>query len=314
MTQVLPDFRLSQPATIAEALTELAWPGAQIIAGGTDKVVQLRRGLAAPAVLVDITGIADLTAIEATSAGLTIGAGVTLARLGSDPALSAHDAITQAAASVAAPAHRSVATLGGNLCLDTRCLYYNQSHWWRQANDFCLKYQGDTCHVAPKGNRCRAVFAGDLAPALMVSGAQVEIAGPEGRRRIPLREFYVEDGAAPLRLAPRELLVAVHLPSAPRASAYGKIRQRGAIDFPLAGVAVAFDGAQVTVAVTGTNSCPVTIAPPAPFTGDDDWFDALEKTVQKAVSPQRTSTTQPHYRRLSVAALAARLARQVACP
>ena len=123
---------------------------------------------------------------------------------------------------VAGPSHRQVATLGGNICLDTRCVYYNQSHWWRKANGFCLKYQGEVCHVAPSGNRCRAAFSGDLAPALMVHDAEVEIAGPTGRRRQALAEFYQEDGAAHLLLEPGEIVVAVHLPASGRVSDYEK--------------------------------------------------------------------------------------------
>lgn len=310
MTEILPDFRLSRPATVKEALGELTWPGAQIIAGGTDKVVQLRRGLAAPKVLVDITGIDALARIETTADGLTIGAGVTLERLASDPALAPYPAVTEAARAVAGPSHRAVATLGGNLCLDTRCHYYNQSEWWRRSNDFCLKYQGDTCHVAPKGNRCRAAFSGDMAPALMVHGARIALAGPDGERRLDLADFYAEDGAAHLALAPGEIVTAIDLP-APLPSAYAKLRQRGAVDFPLAGVAVALAGEEMRVAVTGTNSRPLLVAPPGPLTGDDAWFAGLGKAVQKAVTPQRTSTFRPHARRLAVAALAVRLARDL---
>ena len=310
MTEVLPDFRLARPATIKEALGELAWPGAQIVAGGTDKVVQMRRGLAAPSVLVDITGIDALARIEATGAGLAIGAGVTLERLASDPALVPYPAVVEAARAVAGPSHRVVATLGGNLCLDTRCHYYNQSEWWRKSNDFCLKYQGDICHVAPKGKRCRAAFSGDMAPALMVHDAEIVLAGPGGERRLPLADFYVEDGAAHLTLAPGEIVTAVRLP-APAPSAYAKLRLRGAIDFPLAGVAVALVGDAMRIAVTGTNSRPLMVAPPGPAARDDAWFAGLGKAVQKAVTPQRTSTCQPHARRLAVAALAVRLARNL---
>ena len=205
-----------------------------------------------------------------------------------------------------------MATIGGNLCLDTRCLYYNQSHWWRQSNDFCLKYQGDICHVAPKGNRCRAAFSGDLAPALMVHGATLEIAGPEGIRHLTLPDFYVEDGAAFLTLAPGELLVAIHLPAPIGPSAYAKVRLRKSIDFPLAGVALARSETGFNIALTGTNSCPKMVDFSVLFSEDDAYFIALEKAVQKAASPQRTSTTQPHYRRLAIAALAARTARALA--
>ena len=137
------------------------------------------------------------------------------------------------------PRPSQLGTVGGNLCLDTRCIYYNQSEWWRRANGYCLKKRGDTCHVAPQGKRCHAAFSGDLAPALLVLGAEIDIAGPDGVRRIPLAELYVEDGRAHLALQPDEIVVAVRLPANPLASTYQKVRVRGAIDYPLAGVAVA---------------------------------------------------------------------------
>ncbi len=171
----------------------------------------------------------------------------------------------QAAEAVGAPGHRVLGTLGGNLCLDTRCIYYNQSEWWRSANGFCLKRHGDTCHVAPQGKRCHAAFTGDLAPALLALGATVEIAGTSGRRRMPLGDLYVEDGLAHLTLGTDELIVAVELPPDPPPSAYEKVRVRGAIDYPLAGVAVALgmaDGvvASLRLALTGTNSRPFVLA------------------------------------------------------
>ena len=312
MSELLPDFTLVRPATVAEAVAALGREGAQVLAGGTDKLVQLRRGLAVPDVLVDIGAIDEMQGIAAEGAGLRIGAAVTLSDLARDPLARAYASVTEAAASVAGPGHRAVATIGGNLCLDTRCLYYNQSHWWRQSNDFCLKYQGTVCHVAPRGNRCRAAFSGDLAPALMVHGATLEIAGPEGRRRVALAEFYVEDGAAFLTLAPGELVVSIHLPAPAGPSAYAKLRLRKSIDFPLAGVALARTERGYDIALTGTNSCPKMVPFDTPFSPDEAYFTALEKAVQKAASPQRTTTVQPHYRRLAIAALAARRARALA--
>ncbi len=312
MTEVLPNFELIHPETLADAVSALAHEGAQIIAGGTDKVVQLRRGLATPNVLIDPTRLSELSGIRRTDNGLRIGAAVTIANLADSPALRAYTSVCEAAASIAAPGHRAVATIGGNLCLDTRCLYYNQSHWWRKSNDFCLKYQGDICHVAPKGNRCRAAFSGDLAPALMVHGATLEIVGSNGTRRAPLNEFYVEDGAEFLTLAQDEILVAIHLPPPVGPSAYAKVRLRKSIDFPLAGVALARTSTGYNIALTGTNSCPKTVDFDADFSKDDAYFSALGKAVQKVASPQRTSTTQPHYRRLSIATLAVRKARDLA--
>ena len=321
MTEVLPNFKLLRPATVAEAISALGIaPDTRLCAGGTDLIVNMRHGLEAPAVLVDLSAITDLKTITLDETGLRIGAGVSLAELAGHTGIArAYHAITQAATAIAGPGHREVATVGGNLCLDTRCQYYNQSHWWRKSNDYCLKYRGDICHVAPKGNRCRAAFSGDLAPALMVCGAKVEIAGPDGFRYCELNAFYQEDGADHLTLKKDEILTSVHVPPIHGPSAYDKIRVRGSVDFPLAGVAVAChtdpNGTHhFKLAFTGTNSMPVTVELPDPLGPDDDqdaYFANLGKQVQKTVSPQRTGTMAPHYRRLSIAALSARLARRM---
>lgn len=321
MNESLPGFRLVRPQSVDQAVAALqSAPDARICAGGTDLIVNMRRGLVAAETLVDLTGIADLKALDINEIGLRIGAGVTLSELAGNPSITGpYQAIAQAARAVAGPSHREVATLGGNLCLDTRCLYYNQSDWWRKSNGYCLKYRGDICHVAPRGNHCRAAFSGDMAPALMVLGAEIEIAGPNGVRSLNLTDLYRDDGANYLTLNPGEILIAVRIPAQKVVSVYGKIRVRGAVDFPLAGVAVASRGAPggariFDMAITGTNPMPVRVNIPAPLRKDDEpdtYFATLEKLVQKAVSPQRTSTTAPHYRRLSVAALATRLAREL---
>jgi 4-hydroxybenzoyl-CoA reductase subunit beta len=247
---------------------------------------------------------------------LRIGAGVTIAALARTPIIAArYGAVAQAAIAIAGPGHRTLGTVGGNLCLDTRCIYYNQSEWWRKANGFCLKRGGDICHVAPQGQRCHAAFTGDLAPALLALGAEAEIMGASGVRRIPLGELYVEDGCAHLALAEDELLVAVHLPPYPPKSAYRKVRVRGAIDYPLAGVAVALLATAGTVtslkiALTGTNSRPFTLTGTDTFLGckiDEAALRDIDRMVQKQVRPMRTTMASAQYRRLAAAALAARL-------
>ena len=274
--------------------------------------------------LVDLSAIAGFDTIDAADDGATsIGAGVTLARLVRDDALARRlPVLREAAASVAGPAHRSVATVGGNLCLDTRCVFYNQSAWWRRANAWCLKHGGDTCHVAPQGNHCHAAFAGDLAPALIALGAAVEVAGPAGTRRLPLEALYVDDGAAHLALARGELVARVHIPAQPAGarSAYRKVRVRGAIDFPLAGIAARLVRdrgrvADLRVAITGTNSRPLLLAGTATFAGasvDEALLAALAKLVQKQVSPMRTTLTASNWRRTVAAVTARRLVADLA--
>ncbi len=321
MSEVLPDFKLLRPTSIKEALNAFEKsPTPRYCAGGTDFLVNMRRGLIEAGTLIDLGNVKDLTRIEVDSFGSYLGAGLSLREIAEEPAIAEnYPAVVQAAKSIAGPTHREIATLGGNLCLDTRCQYYNQSHWWRKSNDFCLKYKGDICHVAPAGKRCRAAFSGDLAPALMVYGAEIDIAGQSGNRRVALKDFYNEDGADHLKLEADEIVLGIHLPPTQATSAYEKIRIRGAVDFPLAGIAITYEEVKPSthrfnVAITGTNSCPVLVEIPDFEANDiqpDEYFDSVAKCVQKAVSPQRTTTTAAHYRRLSVAAMAKRLAKNL---
>jgi 4-hydroxybenzoyl-CoA reductase subunit beta len=317
MTTPLPTFHLAEPGTVKEAIAaRLSHPGSRFVAGGTDLLVNMRRGISSPDLLVDLSSIDELTKIETNGYGVTIGAGVTIATLARKPAIATqYRALAQAAEAIAGPGHRIMGTVGGNLCLDTRCIYYNQSEWWRSANAYCLKNRGDICHVAPQGKRCHAAFAGDLAPALLVLGAEISIAGAQGHRRISLSELYVEDGKAHLTLADGELIVAVHLPPDPPPSAYAKIRARAAIDFPLAGVAVtlATSGTKIVslrLALTGTNSRPFLLAGTEAFAGrsvDEKMLQEIDRLVQKQVQPMRTTIASANYRRVAAAALARRL-------
>lgn len=317
MSALLSKFRLVQPKTVEEAVAaSLGHPGSRFIAGGTDLLVSMRHGIDSPDLLVDLSSIDELTEIETTITGVTIGAGVTIATLARNEAIaSRYRALAQAADAIAGPGHRVMATVGGNLCLDTRCIYYNQSEWWRHANAYCLKNRGETCHVAPQGQRCHAAFTGDLAPALLIFGAEIDIVGARGRRRISLSDLYVEDGKAHLTLAAGELIIAVHLPSDPPSSAYAKIRSRAAIDYPLAGVAVALAASgtiisSLRVALTGTNSRPFLLAGTEEFSGrsvDEKLLAEIDRLVQKQVQPMRTTLTSANYRRVVAAALARRL-------
>lgn len=317
MSAPLSEFRLVQPRTIKDAITaHLDYPKARFLAGGTDLLVNMRRGINSSDLLIDLSGIAELAELEVTESGMTIGAGVSIEALVRNGTIAAqYPALAEAAHAIAGPAHRAMGTVGGNLCLDTRCIYYNQSEWWRSANAFCLKSRGDICHVAPQGQRCHAAFSGDLAPALLVLDATVEIAGPKGHRKMSLSDLYVEDGKAHLTLAEGELLTAVHLASNQPPSAYAKIRVREAIDFPLAGVAVALGApgsivASLKIALTGTNSRPFLLAGTDAFIGravDEKLLREIERLVQKQVQPMRTTLTSANYRRLTAAALARRL-------
>jgi 4-hydroxybenzoyl-CoA reductase subunit beta len=208
--ELLPDFELRHPETAGEAARLLSGDAdARVFAGGTAFMVHLRLGLASPKLLVSLERIPGFRDIAAEGESVRFGAGVTLAHLAADAGVAARfPVLAQAAVTVAGPSHRSVATIGGNLCLDTRCVFFNQNEIWRRSNGYCLKYRGDICHVAPQGKHCHAAYSGDLAPALLVLGAEVQIAGPDSPRWSPLADLYRDDGAQHLTLAPGEFLLA----------------------------------------------------------------------------------------------------------
>ncbi|MGB0629946.1 MAG: 4-hydroxybenzoyl-CoA reductase subunit beta [Alphaproteobacteria bacterium] len=320
----MPEFTLHRPETAAEAVKLKASDAtSRYLAGGTDMIVNVRRGIEAPETMIDLTAIADIKAIARDGEDIRIGAGVKLADLAANEAIIRdYPAIAQAVASVAGPTHRAYGTIGGNLCLDTRCLFYNQSQWWRESNNFCLKHKGDVCHVAPGGKRCFAAFSGDVAPAMMIYDAEVDLEGPNGARTIPLAELYRNDGMDHLTLEQDELLVSIRLPKPAdgSVSAYEKSRIRGSIDFPLAGCAVRLtsDGgtlADLRVALTAVNPYPQIVTGLDDFVGkalDDDALDAIRELVRKQAKPMRTTTIRPWYRRRVVGALARKLVGRLA--
>ena len=320
----MPEFTLHRPDTAEEAAKlKASDDSSRYLAGGTDMIVNVRRGIEAPETMIDLTAIEEIAQIAVDDDGLRIGAGVKLADLCVHADIVAkYPAIAEAAASVAGPTHRSYGTIGGNLCLDTRCLFYNQSQWWRESNNFCLKHKGEVCHVAPGGKRCFAAFSGDVAPALMVYGAEVDLVGPDGERTIPLPDLYRNDGMDHLTLEKDELLVSIRLPAPPTGSlsAYEKSRIRGSIDFPLAGCAVLLtsDGgvlSDLQIALTAVNPFPQIVKGTDDFVGkplDDEALDAIRELVRTQAKPMRTSTVRPWYRRRVVGALARKLVMRLA--
>ena len=229
----LPWFDYRAPRTVAEAAQILAGEGPQamLIAGGTDLLPNMKRRHQTPKVLVSLKGIDGLKKVNGT-----LGAGLTLAELLRIEGLPT--ALRHAAAQVATPQLRNAGTLGGNLCLDTRCTYYNQNYEWRQAIDFCLKKDGDTCWVATASKRCVAVSSTDTAPALIALGASVVLVSSSGSREVKLEDLYRNDGIEYLSRKPDEVLTEVRIPSGWK-STYWKLRRRGSFDFPILGVAIA---------------------------------------------------------------------------
>jgi 4-hydroxybenzoyl-CoA reductase subunit beta len=314
----MPDFQYLRPTTAADAVAmRAANASSRYIAGGTDLLPNIRRGLVETGVVIDLGGIAELTHIELDKDALRIGAGTTLAAIAGDAAIRARfTALAEAAEAVAGPTHRTAATLGGNLCLDTRCVYYNQSEFWRESNKYCMKLKGEGCRVAKKSKRCYAAFSGDVAPALIALAAEVEILGPKGSRRVASADFYRDDGMAWLTLAADELLVGVHIPLCDDwTTSYEKIRVRGAIDFPLAGVAVALKrkGSAIDdlrIACTGVSSRPLAVEGLGDLAGkplDAAALATITAQTEIAASAMRTTVVDMLYRRGVAPVLARRI-------
>jgi 4-hydroxybenzoyl-CoA reductase subunit beta len=243
----LPRFELRQPTSVAEAVRMLSdlGPSAVVLAGGTDLLPNMKHELVAPGVVVSLGRIDALRGIRVDGDGsLVIGAMTTIAEVArSETVARRAPALAQAAGLIAGPQLRRAGTIGGNVLLDTRCQYYNQSHFWRSALGYCLKKDGTACHVVVGGSRCVAAAAADTAPALMTLAATLELEGPAARRFVATEDFWVSDGIANRRMLPGELLVSIRVPPTPpgHRGAYGKLRERGSIDFPLLGVAVRID-------------------------------------------------------------------------
>jgi 4-hydroxybenzoyl-CoA reductase subunit beta len=332
----LPQFELVRPRTLdALVAARAAHPQSSLLGGGTDLLVNIRRGIVAPKVLIEINGVAELRAITANEHELALGAAATLTDVAAHPDVMRHyPALAQAAAHIAGPTQRNMGTVGGNLCLDTRCIFYNQSEWWRDANQHCLKTTGTVCHVAPKSRGvCFATFSGDLAPALLILDAEIDIAGPAGQRSIPLSSLYIGyarqdepvtesrgDGKYYLSLRPGEFVAAVRATNMPGLrSAYDKIRIRRSIEYPVTGVAVALrrEGdklADLRVAFTGTNPRPVRLAGTEQLCGgalDARVFDGLDALVRDQIMAMKTTFTPGHYRRRVAGILARRLVQRL---
>jgi len=270
----------------------------------------MRQKLFEPEYVLDLRHVAELQGIrEQKGSGVEIGALTSLTTIEYSELLRRrYSVLTEAAATVASPVLRNMGTIGGNICLDTRCLWYNQSLTWRKGCGFCIKKDGDLCHVAPGGTKCWAAFSGDTPAALLCLNAEVEIVSPRGARRIPLREFYTGLGDDYRKLQPDELLTRVFLPEAAAdySGVYRKLRVRGSIDYPLAGVAVVVKRSNghvsdARVAITAVNPAPLLVKGASEAMNgkavDDAVADAVGVLAAKTARPLTTSALTPEYRR-----------------
>ena len=242
----LPRFSYRRPASAREAAAMVAEDPEQtlLLAGGTDLLPKLKRRQLAARVLVDVRHLAELAGIRPGPAGaVEVGGGVTLAAAAGDRTLvGALPGYATAAGQVSSPPLREAGTIGGNLCVDTRCNYYDMGEEWRRAIGYCLKKDGVQCLVAPGSSRCWAVSSSDTAPMAIALQGVVVLVGPDGERELPVADLYRDDGIDYLAKRPHEVVARLRLPAPPgRRSAYVKLRRRGSIDFPIAGAAVALD-------------------------------------------------------------------------
>ncbi len=245
----LPYFRYRAPRTIAEAAAFLAEDPREsmLLAGGTDLLPNMKRRQQTPKTLIGLRGVAELRDVREVDGngggahGFGLGAGLRLSEIERDERVRArYPALWQAVAQIATPHLRNMGTLGGNLCLDTRCNYYDQNYEWRKAIDFCMKKDGEICWVATSSPKCLAVSSTDAAPALVALGARARLVSARAERVVPLADFYRNDGIAYLTRGPDEILAEVLLgPADGWRSAYWKLRRRGSFDFPILSVAAA---------------------------------------------------------------------------
>lgn len=295
----LPAFEWRSPGSVEEALAIMSGEGetARLLAGGTDLVPNLKRKHQQAGTLVSLSRVAALRGVRGDQAtGVEIGAMTSLQTICRDRMLRAHyPGFVQAVASISAPSLRTMGTIGGNLCLDTRCTYYNQNEEWRAAIDNCMKCDGSICWVAPSSPRCWAISAADSVPVLIAIGAKVRIQSGEGAREVPLESIYQNDGMKYLTLARGDILTSLLLPPADGSRAtYWKLRRRGSIDFPVLGVgaSVRIDGDTVSAAriVLGAVSSAPLIADDAASgliggSLDEASFEAAAKAARSLATP-----------------------------
>ena len=320
----LPPFAYVAPGTLDEAVRAMAdaGPDGMLVAGGTDLYPNMKRRQFEPKTLVGLRTIRGLRGVGGSArGGMTVGACTTLTAVATHPDVGrAYPALATAAGLVSSPQLRNMGTLGGNVCVDTRCNYYNQSYEWRQAIGFCMKKDGDICLVAPGSSRCWAVSSSDTAPALWSLGARVRLVGPGGERTVPIAALYHDDGIQYLSKRADEIVTEIVLPPADGwRSTYLKLRRRGAFDFPILGVAVALrlEGEVVREAriVLGAVASTPREAPKAAaaLVGERLTSEVIERAADLAAGPAKpldnTDLTHPYRKKVTRVYVARALAR-----
>jgi len=291
----LPDFTYRRPQNLREAATILAGEGqnAMLVAGGTDLWPKMKRRQMEPRVVIGLRHLTELRGMTGSpSAGITLGPNLTLRELERNPILlDKYAAVAEAAHSISSPPLKTMGTLGGNLCVDTRCFYYDQTYEWRQSIHFCLKKDGDTCWVAPGSPRCWAVSSTDLAPVMLALNARIHLLSKDGDRTIEAAHMYNNDGIAYTTKRPHEIVTAIDLPAINGdITAFQKLRRRGSIDFPILNVAAWLRPAKAgkvieaaRIAIGGITSAPfLSVSAAAAIVGRDLTTDTINAAAHAA--------------------------------
>lgn len=293
----LPQFEYVAARSLDEATTLLAEHGsrAMVVAGGTDLYPNMKRRQQEPSVVIGLRHIPAANAVDAFDGVVRMGPTVSLHAVASHPVVREKlPAVATAAGLVSTPPLRRMGTLGGNLCLDTRCTYYDQNYHWRKSIDFCMKKDGAICWVAPNSPRCWAVSSSDTAPVIVALGGRLTLVSASGSRTIAAAEFFRDDGIDYLTRRPDEILSSIEVPEHPGwRMTYQKLRRRGSFDFPILGVAAAAlvrDGvvADVRLVLGAVGSAPMDQSVAArPLVGEPPSLEAIKAVAAEAYKAAR---------------------------
>lgn len=303
----LPKFEYFEPEDLKAAVAILQKePAAKILAGGTDLLVNMKHRVECPPVLVNIKRIADLDYVRQDNGDIRIGALTPLKRLHAESLIVENfPGLAQAASAVGSYHHQVMGTLAGNICQQNRCMYFNQSKWWRSSRPTCHKAGGEICHVVNKKEICYSAYCGDMAPALMVIDAKIALEGPDGSKEMPIEDFFSGDGKSPLVKAPAEILSEIIIPktSADGISSYIKFANRDSIDFPIVGTALwaSENEKRYRVAFTAVDRKPVRGNQAEDFLNGKELSaenaKAASDLAAKAAKPLKTSVYSPSHKR-----------------
>jgi 4-hydroxybenzoyl-CoA reductase subunit beta len=303
----LPKFKYIEPLSVREASAVLAdEPTAKVLAGGTDLLVNMKHWVEVPSTIVNIKKIAGLNRIDPDNGDLRIGALTTLKKIAASPAVRGKaPVLAQAASSVGSYHHQVMGTIGGNICQQNRCKYFNQSKWWRSSRELCFKAGGRVCYVMNKEEICYSAYCGDAAPALLVLQARADLTNASGERQVGLKEIFSRNGKAPLELKPGEILTGIIIPGEAlgRYSRYVKFSNRQSIDFPIVGMALwaSKEKKDYKVSFTAVDRSPVTAEASESFLQgrdlDPETISQAAELASKAAQPVKSSVYSPAFKR-----------------